>query len=318
MKKDLGKIKKVDLRSIFADEARDFTPWLLDNVSMLSEKIGIDIANVKKEHDVGDFSCDITAEDENTGDKIIIENQLESTNHDHLGKVITYASGIGAKVVIWIAKQFREEHQKALEWLNENNSENVSFFGIRVLALSVDDGRPAIDFEVVVEPNEWEREVKTKSNELDDRRARYLEFFSRLVNTYSEKGVSWQRLKARAQSWIGFGGGRTGLNINWAFRGNNRFSVELYIDTQDKDEVKEIFDELYKQKSVIDKEIPGLSWERLDDKRASRIALNTQLSTAIKSLDEKEFLSLIDWAIDKMKLFKEVFTPYIRDLPNDN
>jgi hypothetical protein len=317
MKKDLGKIKKLDLRNIFVDEAREFTPWLVDNISILSEKIGIDITNTKKEGDVGDFSVDITAEDENTGEKIIIENQLEPTNHEHLGKLITYASGIEAKVVIWIAKQFREEHQQALEWLNENNTENISFFGIKVFALSIDDGRPAVDFEVIVEPNEWQREIKTKSNELDERHARYLEFFSRLVNAYSEKGMLWQRLKARPESWIGFGGGKAGLTINWAFKGNNRFSTEVYIDTGDKDEVKMIFDELNKYCGEIDKKIPGLVWERLDDRRASRIALYNQLSTSIKNLDEKEFITLIDWAIEEMKLFKEVFTPYIKNLPND-
>jgi len=317
MKKNLGKIKKLDLRSIFVDEAGEFTPWLVDNISILSEKIGIDITNAKRENDVGDFSVDIIAEDENTGEKIIIENQLEPTNHEHLGKLITYASGIGAKVVIWIAKQFREEHQQALEWLNENNTENVSFFGIKVFALSIDDGHPAVDFEVIVEPNEWQREIKIKSNKLDECHVRYLEFFSRLVNTYSEKGLPWRRLKARPDAWIGFGGGRSGVTINWAFRGSNRFDIEVYIDTGDKDEVKMIFDELSKQRSEIDKKIPGLSWERLDDKRASRIALYNQLSTSIKNLDEKEFLVLIDWAIEKMNLFKEVFTPYVKNLPND-
>jgi len=317
MNKNLGKIKKLDLRTIFSDEAREFAPWLIENISVLSEKIGIDITDAKKEDEVGDFSVDITAEDENTGEKIILENQLEPTNHDHLGKLITYASGVGAKIVIWIAKQFREEHQKALEWLNENNTENVSFFGIKVFALSIDDGRPAVDFEVVVEPNEWQREIKIKSNELDERHARYLEFFSRLVNVYSEKGLPWQRLKARPESWIGFGGGIAGVVINWAFRGNNRFSIDVYIDTGDKDEVKMIFDELSKQRNEIDKKIPGLSWERLDDRRASRIALYKQLSTSIKNLKEEEFVSLINWAIEKMNLFKEVFTSYIKNLPSD-
>ena len=314
MNKNLGKINKVDLRTIFADEAREFTPWLIENIGMLSEKIGIDIANAKKEDGVGDFSVDITAEDENTGEKIIIENQLEATNHDHLGKLITYASGIGAKVVIWIAKQFREEHQQALEWLNENNAENVSFFGVKVFVLSINDGPPAVDFEIIVEPNEWQREIKIKSNELDERHARYLEFFSRLVSTYSEKGLSWQRLKARPQAGIGFGAGRMGFSMSWAFRSNNRFSVEMYIDTGDKEEVKILFDELIKQRNEIDKKIPELNWERLDDKRASRIVLYKHLSVPIKNLKEDEFLNLIDWAIEKMILFKNVFPDYIKRL----
>jgi hypothetical protein len=314
MNKNLGKIKRVDLRNIFADEAREFTPWLIENMSMLSEKIGIDIINAKKEDEVGDFNVDITAEDENTGEKIIIENQLEATNHDHLGKLITYASGVGANVVIWIAKQFREEHQQALEWLNENNTENVSFFGVKVFALSIDDGLPAVDFEIIVEPNEWQREIKIKSNELDERHAKFLEFFSRLVNTYSEKGLSWQRLKARPQAGIGFGAGRAGFSMSWAFRSNNRFSVEMYIDTGNKEETKAFFDELIKQQDEINKKIPELSWERLDNKRASRIVLYKQLSVPIKKLEEEEFLSLINWAIEKMDLFKKVFPDYIRKL----
>ena len=128
--KNLGKIKKVELRKAWNHEASDFTNWLAkeENLHLLSDEIGIDIKLIQTEAPVGKFNVDILAEEENTGNKIIIENQLEMTNHDHLGKIIAYASGFDANMVIWIVKEAREEHRQAVDWLNEHTDENLAFF----------------------------------------------------------------------------------------------------------------------------------------------------------------------------------------------
>ncbi|MCG8321136.1 MAG: hypothetical protein MI921_16655 [Cytophagales bacterium] len=118
----LGKLEKIiDLRSVWEHEAKDFTNWLAreQNLDLLSNEIGVNISLIKTEAETGDFSVDILAEEAETGKKIIIENQLERTNHDHLGKIITYASGYEAETVIWIVKEFRNEHKSAIDWLNE-------------------------------------------------------------------------------------------------------------------------------------------------------------------------------------------------------
>lgn len=131
----LGRLEKItDLRSIWKHEAKEFTPWLAkeENLELLSETVGIDIVLEEQESNVGDFSVDLYATEEGTGRKIIIENQLEETNHDHLGKIITYASGKDAEVIIWIVKKARDEHRKAIEWLNQHTDENSAFFLIEI------------------------------------------------------------------------------------------------------------------------------------------------------------------------------------------
>jgi hypothetical protein len=281
---NLGKIKKVDFRSVFPGEASDFTPWMEAHISELSEKIGIEIVDIKREKDVGNFSCDLVGTEANTEDKVIIENQFNQTDHDHLGKIITYASGVGAKYVVWVAEKIREEHLKALEWLNEN-SNGISYFGVEVSAITIDDSNPAIDFEVVNEPNTWEKEVKIATEITDERHQKYLQFFTRLVSEYEKVRPDWGHLTARASSWLAFGAGKAGFRFNWAFRGDNRFDTELYIDTKDKDEIKAYFSELRNHKDEIDQQLQGLSWEELPEKRAARIAVYKKMPTTIRSMD---------------------------------
>jgi hypothetical protein len=310
MKLSLGRIKTVDLRYVFENEASEFTPWLEQNTELLSNAVGLDITEVKREFIVGNFSCDLIGIESNTENRIIIENQIELTNHDHLGKLITYAAGLDAKYVIWISKKLREEHQKALEWLNEN-CEGISFFGVQISAIIIDDSKPAINFDVIVEPNTWGREVKQQSDQIDERHKKYLQYFTRLVSEYERIQPGWRRLSPQPSSWMQFGAGKAGFNFVWAFRGNNKFDIELYIDTKEKEENKSYFNKLYQLKDEIEKLIPGLSWEELPERRASRIALYYQMPTSIKNLTNNQMDELVYWAIEKMNIFKTVFPKYI-------
>ena len=154
----LGKIERVDdLRTIWPHEANDFSKWLAqeENLALLSETVSIDIVLEERESAVGGFSVDIFASEEGTGRKIIIENQLEETNHDHLGKIITYASGKEAEVIIWIVKRARDEHKKAVEWLNQHTDENIGFFLLEIELWRINDSLPAPKFNVVERPNDW-------------------------------------------------------------------------------------------------------------------------------------------------------------------
>ena len=153
----LGKLNQVDLRHIWVHEALDFTQWLAkpDNLAILSDEIGIDITLTQTEAHVGRFNVDILAEEENTGRKIIIENQLEPTNHDHLGKLITYASGYDAEIVIWIVEDARDEHTRAIDWLNEHTDENINFFLIKMELWQIGDSLPAPKFQIISQPNNW-------------------------------------------------------------------------------------------------------------------------------------------------------------------
>ena len=311
MKQKLGKIKRVDLRNIWKKEDKEFTPWLKENIDLLSEKLGIEIIDTQTEEKIGDFKLDIIGKEANTKKFVAVENQLESTNHNHLGQLITYSAGINAGIIIWIAKELREEHKRALEWLNENSISEISFFGVEVHAISIDNSNPAVDFRVIVKPNDWERNIKS-STKRTDTEISYVGFYSELVNFYSEINPNFRKVKAQPQSWLNFGTGRGGLYFGWAFRMGNRFSVELYIDTGDEIENKRIFDELKKYKDDLG--IKGVEWEELETKRACRIVIYRKTSGPIKSLKDREKDDLINWGAEQMKTFSDTFSKYINKI----
>lgn len=311
MKQKLGKIKRVDLRNIWKKEDKEFTPWLKENIDLLSEKLGIEVIDTQTEEKIGDFKLDIIGKDANTNKFVAVENQLESTDHNHLGQLITYSAGVNAGIIIWIAKELREEHKNALEWLNENSISEISFFGVEVHAISIDNSNPAVDFRVIVKPNDWERNIKSSTTRTDTEIS-YVDFYSKLVNFYSEINPKFRKVKAQPQSWLNFGAGRGGLYFGWAFRMGNRFSVELYIDTGDEIENKRIFDELKKYKDDLG--INGVEWEELETKRACRIVIYRKTSGQIKSLKDREKDDLINWGAEQMKTFSDTFSKYINKI----
>ena len=158
---ELGKLSVVsDLRKAWPHEAHDFTPWLADNIDVLGEEIGIEILIEDTESAVGSFNVDIFATDADTGKRIIIENQLEETDHDHLGKLITYASGKSAALVVWIVRKAREEHRAAIEWLNAHTDEDVGFFLCEIKLYSINNSVIAPKFEVIEQPNNWAKGMR--------------------------------------------------------------------------------------------------------------------------------------------------------------
>ena len=161
----LGKLKKVDLKNEWKHEAYDFSKWLAqqENLDMLSDEIGIGIQLIEREASVGKFNVDILAQEENSERKIIIENQLETTDHGHLGKIITYAAGYDAEIIIWIVKDVRDEHKKAIEWLNEHTDEKPNFFAIKMELWQIGDSPYAPKFQIISKPNDWAKTIKKSS-----------------------------------------------------------------------------------------------------------------------------------------------------------
>ena len=161
---NLGTLEEIkDLREVWSHEAHDFTPWLAKNISILGDEVGIDISIEETESSVGDFNVDIFATDADTGKKIIIENQLEETDHDHLGKLITYASGKSADLVIWLVRKARPEHRAAIEWLNNHTHEGVGFILCEIKVFRIGNSEPAPKFEIIEQPNNWVKEMKKPS-----------------------------------------------------------------------------------------------------------------------------------------------------------
>lgn len=320
LKAAIGKIQVMGVKDVFPEEDRDFTPWLNNNLDLLSAKLGLEIKDGTIETSVGEFSCDIFARDYLSEKAVIVENQYGHTNHDHLGKIITYSAGNDAKIVIWIAERFRDEHQKALEWLNENSDpeSGTSFFGVEIKVIRIDNSPPAPDFDVIVKPNNWERNLRKNQQTESDYHKRNREFFTRIVDEYAKVSPTWKRITPQPFGWSGFGAGITGLKFNWVIKGGNRLAIELTIDTGDEARNESIFLELQKHRENLEKQLGvQLVWEIPDDARVRRIYQFKTLRGNLKSLTEDDYPEILKWSAESMKRFASTFTPYISSIRND-
>jgi len=265
----IGKMEKVKLRDIWKNEAKDFSSWLFDNLDVLSEELELKLTPVEKEKSVGTFSADILAEDV-SGNTVIIENQLEKTDHDHLGKILTYISNVGAKIAIWISSKPRPEHERAIEWLNQA-SMDAYFYLVKVEAFKIGDSEPAPKFTIISGPSEVATSIGREKKELTERHKKRLEFWKSLLKKSKEKTSLHSNITPAVDSWISTGAGKSGLSYNYVIT-YKYGQIELYIDRGNYEENKKIFDELFKNKENIEEVFSGkLEWQRLDDKRASRI-----------------------------------------------
>lgn len=307
----LARPKRLNLRSIWPHEAADFTPWLADNIEGLSAVLGMDLEIAAREAGVGDFSLDILAKDLGTGRTVIIENQLTQTDHDHLGKLLTYAAGFNASVVIWIAESIREEHRQALEWLNQRTGTDTDFFCVVVEVLQIESSSPAYDFKLVVSPNEWQKEKRSqKARTPSTRGEAYRQYFQVLIDELREKHRFTGARAAQPQSWYSFSVGTSGVPVGAVFAGDGTVRVELYIDLGDTESNKALFDWLYSQKAEIEEQLGlRLEWDRLDEKQAARIYVRTEgsIDDGPEKLDR-----LRRWQVEKLLLFKKVFAPLVK------
>lgn len=209
----LGNLEKVeDLRGFWRHEALDFTPQLADeeNINFLKDSIGIEISEINTEVSVEGFSADIVAKETGTYRIIVIENQLEDSNHDHLGKIITYASGRDASIIIWIVKNTREEHKKAIEWLNNNMDKNIDLFLIQIELWKINNSYPAPRFNVLEQPNTWAKEVKKVTSEMSDTMAFKLDYWTKFKNyVFQDKEFSrlFNERKPSTDNWYSVAAG---------------------------------------------------------------------------------------------------------------
>lgn len=160
-KPQIASLVSVSARTAWANEAYDFTPWLYENLDALGKEIGIALEQEGVEVSVQSFSADILARNKHDGSRVLIENQLECSDHTHLGQILTYLAGLDAKTVIWVATDFREPHLSAVNWLNENTSEAFAFFAVKLKVVRIADSPLAPIFEIVARPNGWERRLHT-------------------------------------------------------------------------------------------------------------------------------------------------------------
>lgn len=308
----IGKLKKVPLREIWKNEAKDFTTWLSENIDALNEAMDMTFSVVEKEKDVGDFSLDIMAEDED-GNLVIIENQMEKTDHDHLGKLVTYLTNLGAKIAIWVTSNPRDEHVKAIDWLNEFTPEDISFYVVKVEAVKIGESTPAPLFTVIAGPSDIVKEIGKEKKEYAERHHLRKEFWTQLLEKAKKKTNLHANVSPCIYSWVGAGGGKSGIGFNYTITYDGA-AVEIYLD-RGKDFPtlnKERFDELYKHKDDIEREFgQDLSWERLNTKRACRIAFRIN-DSGLKN--KEKWSELQDIMIGMMVRLEKVFKPFIEKL----
>ncbi len=302
----LGKMIKItDLRSVWPHEANDFTKWLAqeENLALLSDAINVELELEERESSVGSFNVDLFAKEVGTDRRVIIENQLEDTNHDHLGKLITYAAGKGAEVIVWVVKRARDEHRQAIEWLNQHTDANIGFFLLEIELWQIGDSEKAPRFNIVEKPNDWSKTMKTIEG-LSDTKLLKLDFWSGFNDEMSNNTdfVRHFRLrKASPHHWydlsIGSSEYHVALTINTQ---KQNIGADLYIDDN-----KELFEKFRKHQDEISRMLNSeVEWR--EAKKACRIFISANINPHKREYWVKAY----HWFLEKAIVFKEIASKF--------
>ena len=310
----LGNLERCDLRkSGWNDEARHFTKWLAmpENLSRLSNALDLELELEGVEVRVGPYSADILAKDTSSDCRVVVENQLEKTNHDHLGKVLTYASGLDAKVLIWIAREFTEEHRRAIDYLNENTVGKLRLYAVEIQLFKIGDSLPAPYFNIVASPNEaYAAAAQVEGIGLTDTKALYLEFWNSFKDYCKSKGTSLSLRKARPQLWFSIAVGRSKFSLNLsASAKHKRLGCEIYMRGKN---AKQAFKLLEHDKGAVEIETGPLEWQELPEGQDCRIAL---YKSDFDPTNKTDWPECFNWLKKEAELFHKVFSYRITELP---
>jgi Domain of unknown function (DUF4268) len=319
---NLGRLERVELRNIWLSEPSDFTPWLVlkENLDILGETLGLDLELEARERPVGPFRADILCKDIGTDRWVLIENQLERTDHIHLGQLLTYASGLEAVTIVWIAARFTEEHRSTLDWLNRITNESFRFFGLEVELWRIGDSPAAPKFNIVSKPNDWTQSVAQAARAIDDAELSETRIMQRAYWTAFDKvlaalgGPVSGGKKPQLQSWMAYSIGRSHLTLNAVMvRSKRQVRAELYISGN---KAKAFFHLLAAQKEAIERELGfGLDWEELPEGQDSRISIS--LDDA-EPENEADWPRQLEWLARRLNEMHRVLAPRVRALDPDS
>ena len=305
----LGKIKEVDIREVWKHEQYDFSKWLAseENISELGDTLNLSLTDIQTEQFVGSYRCDIICKDDVTGKSVLIENQLEQTNHDHLGKIITYASGLNASVVVWIVAEAREEHASAIEWLNKHTDDDVAFFLIEIHAYKIGDSDPAPMFKIIEQPNDFARSVKAAvtKGELSEAQIKRQEFWTQFNEVLDSRGKPFNKRKATTDHWysVGIGSSRCYISIDLVNK-QHKMRVGFWIPND-----KSLFDSLLENKNEIEQSVgQTLDWDRLEGKKASVICAEIP---GLNFNKQDNYPELMNKIIDMVIAMRNAIQPYL-------
>lgn len=306
---DLGKLVSVEARKVWKNEARHFTPWLADNIELLSESIGIDLEIENTEVSAGPYSVDILAKDIETNRYAIIENQIEKTNHDHLGKSITYASVLDADTVIWIASDFTAEHKKALDWLNDNTTDKISFFGVQLEVWKIDDSKEAVKFNVICRPNTAVRRARSNQNSLTEARLFQQNFWTILRESLVKTKKIPSLPSPLPQFWYNISLGKSGIEMsNTCNTQTNTVGIRVYIHGS---HVEKYLKGLTVYKKEIEDELGfQTKWDPFPEKKDRIIVIDRQFDLD----DETGLNDAVNWMTEYTIKFREVFMKFLKNI----
>ena len=317
----LGKLEKVELESIWPNEAQDFTPWLArpDNLRILGDTLGMDLEPEEEEASVGPFSADILCKDTADSSWVVIENQIKKTDHSHLGQILTYAAGLGAKTLIWVAAKFTEEHRAALDWLNENTVEDVSFFGLEIELWRIGNSLPAPKFNVACKPNDWSKAVKMqaggKEGQITAHKQLQFEFWT-AFKAHLEEDTSLRTQKPSYQHWLTVTIGRAGFHLNaitsaWSSV-TETWSPEVRVELiMNSPAAKQQFVKLEENKATLQQKINlPLAWHNPEGSKQCKIYVRRDGDF----MDKTKWPELFSWLTKYLKKFTEVFGPVVKGL----
>ena len=324
MQSNLGRLEQVNLRDIWSTEDGDFTPWLAeeDNLRLLGDAIGIDLELEAKEKSVGPFYADILCKDTVDSTWVIIENQLERTDHTHLGQLLTYSAGLQAVTIVWVASRLVDEHRAALDWLNEITDEKFSFFGLEIEVWRIGDSVAAPKFNVVSKPNEWSRTVAQGASalsrtELSDAKKLQLDFWTDFKTYVDNNETLFKSVKPQPQNWLSIGVGKSGFNLspiasfwdgfNKTYE-NQELRAEFVISGIN---AKANYAILEANREEIEKELQrDCVWHSTSEARMCRIYVRR----SIELHDRTRWPEYIEWLVTELNAFYSYFNPVVRSL----
>ncbi len=315
----LGRLEPVNLRSLWSDEPRAFTPWLAqpDNLRILGDALGLDLEFVRTESEVGSFYADIVCRDTADGSHVLIENQLEKTDHTHLGQILTYAAGLDAVTIVWIAKQFNEAHRAALDWLNEHTVDRVQFFGLEIEAYRIGNSEPAPKFQVVARPNDWSREAPARaSSGRGETQEQQLRFWQGFRDFCATRELPFRPIKAQPQNWMDISIGRTDFALvaaisTWSAREESSGSGEIRAEFVVRHAARD-FGSFANDRASIDRELgPGPLWDAAEGKKSAKVYFVKEADPR----DEATWPAQFAWLVDRLTLLHRVFADRVRRAP---
>ena len=316
MEKSLGQLEKIDLRTVWTNEASDFTPWLAnENLELLGKTIGVDDLELEgTEKNVGPFNADILCKDTVSDQWVLVENQLERTDHGHLGQLLTYAAGLNAVTIVWISARFTEEHRAALDWLNESTDEGINFFGLEIELWRIGESPIAPKFDIVSKPNDWSKRVSSaarRDEELTEIKQLQLEYWTEFSRYLEENSQRITPRTPRAQHWANFSIGRSkcrlGARVNTV---ENAIGVELVL--ADRDEAEPLFYLLEENRETIESEVEAsLDWNQKPSRKRCTIDITWQNEDPT---DKSHWPEQHRRLADMLERFYEAFAPRLKRL----